>query len=216
MLNIFLFRNTYKACMGTDNIEKIGLQPMKDMLKKLGGWPVLEGDSWDEENFSWIDTVYKFRENGYSTDYLIDFSIVTDSKNSSWRVIDIDQASLGMSREYLINGLDDDDVISYYNYMVNVAVLLGADRVQAERELKESLKFEIELAEASQPREKRRNATRLYNPVLIKDLDQVAPLVPWLEYINKILTPELLQVNNILQSSHSFGKNVLYFCGENR
>ena len=28
---------------------------------------------------------------GYSTDYLIDFSIVTDSKNSSSRVIDIDQ-----------------------------------------------------------------------------------------------------------------------------
>lgn len=188
-------RDTYKACMDTDNIEKIGLQPMKDMLKKLGGWPVLEGDSWDEENFSWIDTVYKFRENGYSTDYLIDFSIVTDSKNSSWRVIDIDQASLGMSREYLINGLEDDDVISYYNYMVNVAVLLGADRVQAERELKESLKFEIELAEASQPRENRRNATRLYNPVLIKDLDKVTPLVPWLEYINKILTPELLQVD---------------------
>ncbi len=78
-----------------------------------------------------------------STDYLIDFSIVTDSKNSRWRVIDIDPS---MFREYLINGLDDDDVISYYNYMVNVAVLLGADRVHAERELNDSLKFEIELA----------------------------------------------------------------------
>ena len=76
-----------------------------------------------------IIIVYKFREHGYSTDYLIDFSVVTDSKNSSWRVIDIDQASLGMSREYLINGLEDDDVTSYYNYMVSVAVLLGADRL---------------------------------------------------------------------------------------
>ena len=38
---------------------------------------------------------------GYSTDYLIDFSIVTDSKNSSWRVIDIDQVILasGTSRD---------------------------------------------------------------------------------------------------------------------
>ena len=55
--------------------------------------------------------------------------------------------------------------------------------------------FEIELAEASQARENRRNATRLYNPVLIKDLDAVAPgLVPWVEYINKILTTDLLQV----------------------
>ena len=72
--------------------------------------------------------MYAFRAQGYSTDYIIDFSIVTDSKNSSWRVIDIDQASLGLSREYLINGPDDEDVNSYYNYMVNVAVLLGATR----------------------------------------------------------------------------------------
>ena len=57
---------------------------------------------------------------------------------------------------------------SYYNYMVNVAVLLGAERSVAESELRESLKFEIELAQASQARENRRNATRLYNPYKIK------------------------------------------------
>ena len=78
------------------------------------------------------------------------------------------QASLGMSREYLVNGIEDEDVNSYYNYMVNVAVLLGADRVTAERELRESLLFEIELANASKPREERRNATRLYNPMQIR------------------------------------------------
>ena len=51
--------------------------------------------SWDEAGFSWIEAVYTFRQHGYSTDYLIDFSIVTDSKNSSWRVIDIDQVRHG-------------------------------------------------------------------------------------------------------------------------
>ena len=72
--------------------------------------------------------MYTFHGHGYSTDYIIDFSIVTNSKNSSWRVIDIDQASLGLSRVYLINGIEDKDVTSYFNYMVNVAVLLGAQR----------------------------------------------------------------------------------------
>ena len=84
-------RNVYKACMDLEKIEEVGLDPLKMMLKEMGGWPVLEGTSWDESKFSWIDTVYTFRNHGYSTDYLIDFSIVTDSKNSSWRVIDIDQ-----------------------------------------------------------------------------------------------------------------------------
>ena len=67
-----------------------------------------------------------------------------------------------------MNGLEDHDVSSYYNYMVSVAVLLGADKETATRELKESLLFEIELATASQAREKRRNATRMYNPMMIK------------------------------------------------
>ena len=34
------------------------------------------------------------------------------------------QASLGLSREYLINGVDDHDVNSYYNYMVRSVKIL--------------------------------------------------------------------------------------------
>jgi len=82
----------------------------------------------DEADFSWIETMYKFRVNSYSTDLLIDFSIGTDIKNSSWRVIDIDQASLGQAQTYLVKGLSDRTVSAYYKYMVNVAVLLGAER----------------------------------------------------------------------------------------
>ena len=110
-------RSVYHACMNEPLIEEIGLQPLKDKLKSMGGWPVLEvtlpiqkiskevlaltiinmqGNDWAEADFSWIETTYKFRENSYSTDLLIDFSIGTDIKNSSWRVIDIDQASLLM------------------------------------------------------------------------------------------------------------------------
>ena len=73
-------RNVYKACMDLEKIEEIGLDPLKQMLKEMGGWPVLEGEAWKADTFSWIDTVYTFRAHGYSTDYLIDFSIVTDSK----------------------------------------------------------------------------------------------------------------------------------------
>lgn len=50
------------------------------------------------------ELIYLFRANGYSTDYLLDFSIGTDIKNSTARVIYFDQPHLGMSREYLIKG----------------------------------------------------------------------------------------------------------------
>merc|ERR1711936_657879 len=161
-------RSVYHACMNEPLIEEIGLQPLKD----------------------------KFRENSYSTDLLINFSIGTDIKNSSWRVIDIDQASLGQAQTYLVKGLEDRTVAAYYKYMVNVAVLLGAERSVAEREMKESIEFEIELAHASTPREMRRDSNRMYNPMMIRDLTEYAPMVPWLEYINNILTPEILVVDD--------------------
>ena len=63
--------------------------------------------------------VYKFRETGYSVDYLVDFSVTTDLKNSSWRVLDLDQPSLGMAREYLIKGLDDKSVKVNRKYLQN-------------------------------------------------------------------------------------------------
>lgn len=62
----------------------------------------------------------------------------------------IDQASLGLSREYLINKLAEPFVQAYHSYQVDLAVLFGADRSRAESEMREVLDFEIELAEVSE------------------------------------------------------------------
>ena len=35
-------RSVYHACMNEPLIEEIGLQPLKDKLRSMGGWPVLE------------------------------------------------------------------------------------------------------------------------------------------------------------------------------
>lgn len=43
-------------------------------------------------------------------------------------------------------GLEDKIVKAYYEYMVDIAVIYGADRSRAERELMESLEFEMKLA----------------------------------------------------------------------
>ena len=51
-----------------------------------------------------------------------------------------------MNREYLVKGTNDKIVDAYYRYMVDTAVLLGADKARAQKELKESLEFEIKLA----------------------------------------------------------------------
>ena len=112
---ITMARALFRSCMDTDNIERLGLEPIKDILRELGGWPVLEGPTWENRfgpgnPYIWYEHIYKFREVGFSVDYFLDFSVTTNLKNSSWRILDLDQPRFGMSREYLIKGLNDQDV----------------------------------------------------------------------------------------------------------
>ena len=46
-------RDQYKACMDLEQLERIGLKPLKEILEYFGGWPVVSGDKWDEEAFDW-------------------------------------------------------------------------------------------------------------------------------------------------------------------
>merc|ERR1712226_71520 len=96
------------------------------LLRDLGGWPVIEGDGWKESEFDWKELTYKFRERGYSVDMLVDFSIGSDLKDSENRIIYLDQPGLGLSKEFLDEGMDNDYVKKYYEYMQNIAELLGA------------------------------------------------------------------------------------------
>ncbi|TRY73034.1 hypothetical protein TCAL_01898 [Tigriopus californicus] len=188
-------RYVYQSCMDKEGIERLGVDPLKQILRTLGGWPVLEGASWNGSNYIWYEQVYRFRKMGYSVDYFVDFSVTTDLKNSSWRILDLDQPGLGMSREYLIKGFFDEDVQAYLHYMIDVATFLGADPSTVAQEMKEVLEFEIMLANFSLPREERRNASKLYNPMRIKDVSNFDPHTPWLEYINNILTSDIIQVS---------------------
>lgn len=71
-----------------------GEEKVRTLLQSLGGWPVLEGDSWDEGSFDWREAVYRFRENGLSVDYIIDFSVSVDYKNTTNRIIDVSKSSI--------------------------------------------------------------------------------------------------------------------------
>lgn len=52
--------------------------------------------------------------------------------------------------EFLAKGIQDTNVRAYYDFMVDAAVMFGANRMAAEHELLDSLNFEIELAKVFQ------------------------------------------------------------------
>ena len=72
----------YMACMDEEQLEvceinrlnitpkvdwmfqKMEMRPIsaftKSYLEKLGGWPLIAGDSWKEEKFTWYDALFSF------------------------------------------------------------------------------------------------------------------------------------------------------------
>lgn len=61
--------------------------------------------------------------------------------------IQVDQAVLELNREILLLGAKEKMVRAYFKYMIDLAEIFGAtSRLQAQKELSESIFFEIQLA----------------------------------------------------------------------
>lgn len=182
-----LLKDFYKVCMDTSTNDADGIKTLQEIIKDLGGWPVVEGKAWKEQQFDWQWSVFKFRKHGLGTDNFISFNLYPDFKNSSRRIINLDQVELELDRENWITGLNDDVVKAYFNYMVEVAVIFGAERKFAEYELEVMIRFRGELAKITLPPEERRNETALYNPMTIRELQEKYPSIKWLEFVNNVL-----------------------------
>lgn len=110
----------------------------------------------------------------------------------------VSQAILELSLGNLIKGKENQIVDDYYRYMVDIAVLYGADRKRAAEEMKESLDFEIELAKISLSDEDQRNASNIWNVMTISDLQQKFPNIPLQEYISRMFDPLAIRQDDMV------------------
>ncbi|XP_031638615.1 neprilysin-2-like [Contarinia nasturtii] len=178
------------SCINETARNEIGITPIVEIHEKIGGWPVVKGD-WDSKSWEWMEANKILSNAGLSDSFIFQFYITIDSKDSSKRVIAVSQPSFGISQKFLLRGMEDTNVKAYYDFMVDVAVIFGANKRNAEIELLDALQFEIELAKISLPAEELRNRSALYNPHSIHQLQLSYPYINWLDYINWNLYGEL-------------------------
>ena len=58
--------------MDTETIEERSITDLQEILKRLGGWPVVEGDDWKgEEGFLWHELSIKAAQEGFDTSRII-------------------------------------------------------------------------------------------------------------------------------------------------
>lgn len=71
----------------TAEIRKIGDQPLRDILKSLGGWPVIESN-WKIPNVS-VEKLMGRLRGEYSEPVLIELYVGADDKNSSMNILQV-------------------------------------------------------------------------------------------------------------------------------
>ncbi|XP_058790751.1 neprilysin-2-like [Phymastichus coffea] len=210
-----VLQSFYYSCLDIAKINETSTNEVLDILKKLGDWPVLVGQSWNASDFDWKKLIYQMREIGYTEamNCFIEIGIEISEENNNRRyVITLDQGSTGLEQEYLSKGFQNKIVQAYYKYMTNLAAVLGADKQQSEKELRDSLNFEIEVLKFFLPREERRNMSELYNFMPLEQLKSEYPDIPWSEYFNQIVSPQTKWITEndlILVKVPSFLKSLL-------
>jgi hypothetical protein len=71
----------YDTCINETQIEEDGSQRVLTLINELGGWPILEGPSWNMTSFNLSTLLFRLRQYNYNIIYRINTDV--DEKNSS-------------------------------------------------------------------------------------------------------------------------------------
>lgn len=167
-------KDMYASCSNTDLIEQKNISVTIPLLNEIGGWPVLgtnPGGNWADGSFSLSSLLITLRK--YNNRPLIDLYVSSDVKNTTQRIIYLDQPSFGLpGRTYYLEPQFEEMQNAYVKFASDVAVMFGADPALADSEMKDVLAFETEIANITMRAEDRRDNEALYNRMTIAEMGQ--------------------------------------------
>lgn len=137
----------YQSCLDDDEImEKLGAAPLLELLRDIGGWNASES-GFNVSTWS-LERTLKTLQNKYNMGGLFSWIVAEDDRNSSRHIIQIDQGGLSLpTRDNYLNKTAHAKVLAaYLDYMVKVAVLLGANETIVKPQMVAVIDFETKLA----------------------------------------------------------------------
>lgn len=85
---VFL-KELYDECLNTTEIQENGLSDFMGILTSVGGWPVLDGDDYKDDNVDWKNMTFLLQNMGYKVDYLISLSATTDPTDYTRYILEV-------------------------------------------------------------------------------------------------------------------------------
>jgi putative endopeptidase len=168
-------RDLYRSFLDTDRLEKLGLAPAQPDLNAIAA-----AKSHD-------DIARLMASVPLGTMSLFNAGIGIDDKASSNYALFLSQAGLGLpDRDYY--RLDEKGIVTtrdaYHSFIGQMLALAGiadsaakADRIYA---------LEKAIADIHWPAEETRDATKIYNPMTVSELERFAPQFPWAAFLNEM------------------------------
>jgi putative endopeptidase len=177
----------YASCMDETAIDQLGAKPLDPELKRI--------DAIQSKDQIVTELV---RLHPLGVGALFNFSSSPDAKNSTQMIADADQGGLGLpDRDYYLK-TDPKSVKLRDQYVAHVQKMLelaGETSAQAAADAQAVLRIETELAKGSLDRVLRRDPTRTYHKMSVKDLQALAPSIDWPKYFAGLNTPSFTDLN---------------------
>ncbi|XP_071761241.1 endothelin converting enzyme-like 1 [Centroberyx gerrardi] len=186
----------YRSCVNIQEIDKLGSDPMTEVIDSCGGWDLVGapsgGAGWETEGDpqrpDFNELLYR-TQGVYSTAVFFSLTVNVDDKNSSRNAIRIDQEGLTLPERSLYLGQDEDSVkilAAYKALMERLLSMLGAHN--ATQKSKEILQLETRLANitVSEYDDQRKDISTMYNRITLRQLRRIAPSLHWKRLLDRI------------------------------
>lgn len=189
----------YEQAMDSTRRNREGANPIKPLLKKI-----------EETPSNGMDDLFIWMHTNYSSPFL-SAGPMEDLTNSNVYAMYVSGASLGLGDRdyYLKNDKRSVEVRkAYEKLIVDQMRNAGYSKKDAQRIMKNVMKYETALADSTWTREESRNIPAMYNPRTIAALKADYPTVDWDNFFVKtmgIATPEMVIVttpNTVKQGSN--------------
>ena len=170
--------NLYQSILDTISRNKLGITPIKEYLKRINQIQT------KQDIVSLISELEPEVNLGFFGSY-----VSTDAKNSNRNVVYLGTGSLGLpDREYYVSDkLDNiEKREKYKEHTAKMLQFIGENQNSSLDKAIEILALETQMAKAMLDRVERRDRRKTYNPMSIKDLQEISPMVNWKDYFEKV------------------------------
>ncbi|WP_435414053.1 M13 family metallopeptidase [Polaribacter aestuariivivens] len=172
--------NYYQTIMDTVARNKQGKAPVMPFLAKVDEIKTKK----DVENY--ITNMAPYGGGGF-----YGFGVFNDLKKSSEYAGYLGGGSLGLSRDYYVDAKVSDKLEKYQEFVAKMLQEFGDDEATAKQNAATIVAFEKSLAEPMMTKEERRDTRKMYNPMSVAELTELAPAIDWKAHLTGIGVADL-------------------------